>query len=209
MHMDRTTNCECSGKEAKRESVKANGCSSDQSESASKRKAQRKIRFRLSAVEWLGIAIVALATFWCCDPLPDDPEEWFSWLFDTTWEMEMLLFLIFILVTRAVWKYKRQPLRNFFPGAVEVRGVSIVELSPGSIARNAGMHKGDVIIEYAAARDLTVEILSDIMAETPAKHGLVRVVFMRDRQRYSETLPWGPLGISAINTTISVPLKSD
>jgi hypothetical protein len=175
----------------------------------SKGKPQHKTWFRLSAAEWLAIAIVASATFWNSDAPPADPTEWPYWFFDTIWELEALLILIFLLVTRDIWRHKRQWLRNFSPGAVAVGGISIVGFHPESSARNAGMHKGDVIVEYHAERDLTIDRLSDVMARIPAEEALVRVVFMRDRQVHKELVPWGPLGISAINTTVSVPRKSE
>lgn len=92
---------------------------------------------------------------------------------------------------------------------VTVRGVSIVEFSPGSSAGKAGMHKGDVIIEYGSERDVTIEKLSAVMAKRDPEAGQVRVVFMRDGQQYTQKLPSGPLGISAMNITINVPLKSE
>ncbi len=70
------------------------------------------------------------------------------------------------------------------------------------------MQKGDVIIEYASERDVTLEKLSAIVAKGGPETGQMPVVFVRDGRRYSQTLPPGSLSISAMNTTINVPLKS-
>jgi hypothetical protein len=93
-------------------------------------------------------------------------------------------------------------------GHLSVRGASILAFSPESSARKAGMHKGDVIIEYASERDITIEKLSAVTAKKAPEAGQVRVVFVRDGQQHSRMLPSGPLGISVINTTINVPVQS-
>jgi hypothetical protein len=92
---------------------------------------------------------------------------------------------------------------------LSAKGVSILEFRPESTARKAGMQKGDVIIEYASERDVTIEHLSALIAKREHEAGHVHVVFVRGGQQHSVTLPSGPLAISAMNVTISVPLKSE
>jgi hypothetical protein len=91
---------------------------------------------------------------------------------------------------------------------LSVRGVSILEFRPESSARKAGMNEGDVIIEYASERDVTLEKLSAVIAKRGTEAGQVSVVFVRDAQQYTQTLPSGPLGISAMDSTINVALQS-
>ncbi len=111
----------------------------------------------------------------------------------------VLLFMafLFFLIGKA---YKRQMNSDVYSGSVKLNGVSILALSPESIAEKAGMRKGDVIVEYASEKDLTIEKLSSLAAKKGPEAGHVYVVFLRDRKQYSQTLPCGPLGISAMNT---------
>jgi uncharacterized RDD family membrane protein YckC len=115
-------------------------------------------------------------------------------------------------VVTMLWNNKRRAIHDFIAGSVVVReeglskvaGVSILSVNPDSIAEKAGMQKGDVIIEYDSERDLTMERLADIMAKRGGEPAQVSVVFVRDRLQYSRKLPAGPLGVSAVNTTVDV-----
>jgi hypothetical protein len=175
---------------------------------------QPKKKWLLSGFEWLGLIILAVATFWICGLPPANPVDWFYWLFDMsggrviTPAKALITFLLFISVL-VIRNYKREWIHDIFTGSVVVSGVSIREFHLESSAREAGMQKGDVIFEYGSERDLTIEKLSDIMAKREPEPGQVCVAFMRGRQQYSKTLPSGPLGISTMNVTVTVPIKSE
>jgi hypothetical protein len=116
------------------------------------------------------------------------------------------LVFICILVIR---DYKREWIHGIFTGSAVVSGVSILGFHSESSAREAGMQKDDVIIEYASERDITIEKLSALMAKREPEAGQVCVIFVGGRQRYWQTLPSGPPSISAMNVTVNVPIKSD
>jgi hypothetical protein len=81
------------------------------------------------------------------------------------------------------------------------QGVSVLGFNPESSARDAGMEKDDVIIEYAGFRGLTVENLPSFVAKANPKLVQAHVVFLRDGHAHSVALPPGPLGISAVDAT--------
>lgn len=64
------------------------------------------------------------------------------------------------------------------------------------------MEKGDVIVEYDGVGDLTVQRLATLTATLRTEGMRTDMVFMRNGQEYSLTLPYGPLGISAMDATI-------
>jgi hypothetical protein len=82
------------------------------------------------------------------------------------------------------------------------KGVSILGFRPGSAAREVGMKKGDVIVEYDGQRDLTTEVLSSLAARLRPEGVRVDVVYLRDSQHDTVELPSGSLGISARDITI-------
>ncbi len=88
-----------------------------------------------------------------------------------------------------------------------VKGVMILDFSPKSDARKAGMVKGDVIIEYNGVRDLTEGKIPALAVR--AKRGKVRplVVFVRDGYEYTVRLSSGSLGASLMDTTVRGPFK--
>ena len=88
-----------------------------------------------------------------------------------------------------------------------VKGVMILDFSPKSDARRAGMAKGDVIIEYDGVRNLTEGKLLALTARS--KRGKVRpiVVLVRDGYEYTIRLAPGSLGISLMDTTVRGPFK--
>jgi hypothetical protein len=163
-----------------------------------------------------GLIVITIATSWIIGLPPTDPTKWVHWFFDTSnasfrppaAALGIFLIFIYLLVRRARRKYQRQEYQDYYSGSVEVSGVSILALSSGSIAGEAGMRKDDVIIEYASERDLTIERLA---ATTERGHeaGQVCVVFVRDGQQYSRMVKPGPLGISVMNTTINVLVRSE
>lgn len=83
-----------------------------------------------------------------------------------------------------------------------VKGVSILGLSPESVAGKAGMQKGDLIIEYHGVRNLTTDQLAALTATTKLKGTQPSVVFVRDGREHSLSVAPGSLGISAMDTTI-------
>jgi len=93
------------------------------------------------------------------------------------------------------------------PIAVPVSGIVILDLTPKSDAKKAGMVRGDVIIEYDGARDLTTEKFLALTARTKKDKTHPIVVFVRDGYEYSLRLPSGSLGISVMDTTVKGPFK--
>jgi len=90
---------------------------------------------------------------------------------------------------------------------IYVKGVMILDFSPKSDARKAGMVKGDVIIEYNGVMDLTEGKIPALAVR--AKRGKVRplVVFVRDGYEYTVRLSSGSLGASLMDTTVRGPFK--
>jgi len=88
-----------------------------------------------------------------------------------------------------------------------VRGIVVLDFTPKSDAKRAGMVRGDVIIEYNGVRDLTAEKFLALTART--KHDKTRpvVVFVRDGFEYSLRLPSGSIGIAVMDTTVKGPFK--
>lgn len=89
------------------------------------------------------------------------------------------------------------------------KGVSILGFSEISAAREGGMKKGDVIVEYDGQRDLTTEILSSLAARPRPGGVRIDVVYLRDSQHDTVELPSGSLGISAMDITIQGPSTSN
>jgi formylglycine-generating enzyme required for sulfatase activity len=93
------------------------------------------------------------------------------------------------------------------PAPKPVRGVLILDFTPKSDARRAGMHQGDVIIEYAGVRELTSEQLLALTARTKRDRSHSTAVFVRDGYEYSVRVPPGSLGISVTDTVVNGPFK--
>jgi hypothetical protein len=91
---------------------------------------------------------------------------------------------------------------------MQSKGVTILEFNPGSSAEKAGLQKGDVIIGYGGVWDLTIDKLTTLKAVTGLEGTGARVVLVRDGQEHSVNLPPGPLGISAVDSTIHDSAKS-
>ncbi len=88
---------------------------------------------------------------------------------------------------------------------MEVRAISILGFNPESIAREAGMEKGDVIVEYRGIGDLTMDRLTALTTGTTYNGIGTRVIYLRSGSKHSVMLPQGSLGISAMDTTIRDP----
>jgi hypothetical protein len=90
---------------------------------------------------------------------------------------------------------------------VPIRGVEVLNFSPKSIAKKAGLTVGDVIIEYNGSREITRERLIAQSALTKHQKVRVPVIFVRHGYEYSVRILPGPLGISAVDTSIRGPFK--
>lgn len=88
-----------------------------------------------------------------------------------------------------------------------VRGVKILDFSPKSDARKAGLQKHDVIIEYNGSSDLTADRLLALCAQTRKEKIHPVVVFVRDGYQYSTRVSRGFLGISVIDAGLRGPFK--
>lgn len=218
VEMNLKNSCSSGGKEVKAELGRADRCALDSNSSPDKKCSEKhlKKKWPLSRFELLGLIIMALATFWICGLPPANPAEWFHWFFNRSghwrtpfYSLSIFLILIYLLVARDSLSAKWKTLKDFFPGSIAVSGVTILRMNQDSIAAEAGMQRGDVIVEYASERDLTLEKLAAVMAKKEAEPRPVSVVFVRDRGQHSCKLPPGPLGISAVNTTVDVLVKTE
>jgi formylglycine-generating enzyme required for sulfatase activity len=89
-----------------------------------------------------------------------------------------------------------------------IKGLLIVDFSPKSDARKAGLQKGDVIIEYDGYRDLTADAFIALTALTKRqKKARPHIVFVRDGSEYAVRVSSGMLGISVMDTTIRGSFK--
>lgn len=88
-----------------------------------------------------------------------------------------------------------------------VRGVKILDFSPKSDAKKAGLEKGDIIIEYNGIKDLTADKLLALNAQTRKERIQPEVLFVRDGYQYATRVPRGFLGISMIDTSLRGPFK--
>jgi len=93
------------------------------------------------------------------------------------------------------------------PEAPVVRGVMIIELTPRSDARKAGLRKGDVIVEYNGTTDLTTEKFLALTGQTRAERANPVLVFVRDGHEHSVRVARGLLGVSLMDTTLRGPFK--
>jgi hypothetical protein len=92
---------------------------------------------------------------------------------------------------------------------LSVTGVSILGFKSESIAREAGMQKGDVMVEYDGKGNLTTDKLMALTTVTKPEGTQTRVVFMRDGHERSTRVPSGPLGISASDKTVHTSSEQD
>ncbi|MBI5249215.1 MAG: SUMF1/EgtB/PvdO family nonheme iron enzyme, partial [Desulfomonile tiedjei] len=88
-----------------------------------------------------------------------------------------------------------------------VKGLMVLSFSPKSDARKVGMIKGDVIIEYDGARDLTADKFLAMTAVSRRDKTRPLVVFVRDGYEYSVRLNPGFMGVSVMDTVVSGPFK--
>jgi hypothetical protein len=88
-----------------------------------------------------------------------------------------------------------------------VRGVMVLDLSPRSDARRAGLTKGDVIVAYDGVRDLTSEKLLTISGETKKKRVRPELTFVRDGYEHTVQVDAGFLGITMLDTRLTGPFR--
>lgn len=89
------------------------------------------------------------------------------------------------------------------PERQSVRGVVIVDFRPRSSGQRAGMRKGDIIIEYHGATDLTVERFRNLTVQTKREKARPIVVLVRDGVEHTVQVPGGSLGITILDTNVS------
>jgi formylglycine-generating enzyme required for sulfatase activity len=88
-----------------------------------------------------------------------------------------------------------------------VLGVKILDFTPKSDARKAGLRRGDVIVEYHGARNLTSTKLIALTAESKRTRTRPIVVFVRDGYEHAVRVNAGFLGITIVNTRVKGPFK--
>jgi formylglycine-generating enzyme required for sulfatase activity len=89
-----------------------------------------------------------------------------------------------------------------------VRGLLIIDFTPKSDARRAGLQRGDVIVEYHGHRDLTADEFISLTALTKRQKKVrPTLVFVREGREYAVRVSSGILGISVMDTTIQGGFK--
>ncbi len=88
-----------------------------------------------------------------------------------------------------------------------LKGLLVLDFSPKSDARKAGMRRGDIIIEYNGVRDLTAERLIALSASAKKEKTKPHVVFVREGYEYSLKVSPGFLGVSISETTVKMPQR--
>ncbi len=99
--------------------------------------------------------------------------------------------------------------KSTVPAGPLVPGVKILSFTPKSDGEKAGLRKGDVIIKYHGAEDLTTEKLLALTLETRKKRIKPYLVFVRDGYEYEVRVARGFLGIAVIDTTLRGPFKRE
>ncbi len=88
-----------------------------------------------------------------------------------------------------------------------VRGVMVLDLSPRSDAKKAGIEKGDVIIEYDGQKGLTSEKLMTLTARNQRQRSRPTIVVVRKGYEHVLRGFSGALGVTLMDTTIRGPFK--
>ncbi len=90
---------------------------------------------------------------------------------------------------------------------LSVKGIVVLDFSPRSDAKKAGMQKGDVIIEYNGTADLTVDKFIALTSVTRRDKAKPLITFVRNGTEYSIRINPGFLGVSVMNTVARGPFK--
>jgi formylglycine-generating enzyme required for sulfatase activity len=88
-----------------------------------------------------------------------------------------------------------------------VMGIRVLDFTPKSEAKKAGLIKGDVIIEYYGVRDLTSEKLLALTAQAKRQKAKPSLVFVRDGYEYTVKVGLGFLGVTVVDTSVRGPFK--
>jgi len=94
------------------------------------------------------------------------------------------------------------PRPKSIPDTVSVRGVMILDFTPKSDAKKAGLARGDIIIEYDGTGDLTSDKLLALTGRTKKEKAKPVMIIVRDGQEYSVRVAPGILGISVMDTVV-------
>lgn len=88
-----------------------------------------------------------------------------------------------------------------------VRGLKVVDFTPRSDGRDAGLEKGDVIIEYHGERGLDATKFLALTLETRRKGIRPTLVFVRNGYEHTVRVAKGFLGVTVIDTSVRGPFK--
>lgn len=88
-----------------------------------------------------------------------------------------------------------------------VKGVMVLDLTPRSSARRAGLTKGDVIVSFDGVRDLSSDKLLTISGEAKKKRIRPELSFVRDGYEHTVHVDAGFLGITMLDTRLTGPFK--
>lgn len=105
---------------------------------------------------------------------------------------------------------EQEPVRapkSSVPEGPLVPGIKILSFTPKSDGEKAGLRKGDVIIKYHGAEDLTTEKFLALTLETRKKKVKPSLVFVRDGYEHEVKVARGFLGIAVMDTTLRGPFK--
>ncbi len=90
---------------------------------------------------------------------------------------------------------------------VSVRGLVVVDIAPRSEAAKTGLSKGDVIVEYHGARELTIDVLRELAAVTKREKVRPVMVFIRAGEEYTVRVGPGLGGLTVAETVVQGPFK--
>ncbi|MFH0825309.1 MAG: SUMF1/EgtB/PvdO family nonheme iron enzyme, partial [Pseudomonadota bacterium] len=96
---------------------------------------------------------------------------------------------------------------SVIPVEPSISGVAVLDFTPKSDGKKAGIEKGDVIIEYDGVKDLTVEKLLVLYDRTKRERVKPSMVIVRDGVEYNLKAAPGILGIAVMNTRVRGPFK--
>jgi len=88
-----------------------------------------------------------------------------------------------------------------------VKGVRIIDFTPRSDGKKAGLERGDVIVEYYGSRDLTADKLIALTSRSSKNKKKPILVFVRGGYEYSVRVNPGFLGVAVMDTRIRGPFK--
>ncbi len=110
--------------------------------------------------------------------------------------------------TRAAKARKEPKPANPANEPVIMRGVLILDFSPKSDAKKAGLLKGDIIVSYDGVTDLSSDKLIALTSRSKKDKSRPEIIFIRDGKEYAIKAFPGFLGISVMDTSTKPPERA-